>query len=90
MISTGDIVKAIAGRDRSSYFVVMAVDGDYALICDGKSRKTDKPKRKKVKHLETGFGHSNFVVQKIKDKEQVTNKELRSELKPYVTPIPHK
>ncbi len=88
MISTGDIVKSIAGRDSGCYFAVMAVSGNYVLICDGKSRKTDKPKRKKVKHLETGVGHSVFIADKIKNNEKVTNRELKSELKPYVTPNP--
>ena len=85
-ISPGDIVYSIAGRDSGCYFAVMAVENNFAFICDGKSRKTDRPKRKKVKHLKRGIGHSSFIAQKIKNGEMVTNRELKTELKPYVKP----
>lgn len=85
-ISPGDIVYSIAGRDSGCYFAVMAVENNFAFICDGKSRKTDRPKRKKVKHLKRGIGHSAFIAQKIKNGEMVTNRELKTELKPYVKP----
>lgn len=45
------VVKAVAGRDKGSYFVVMDLDGGYALIADGKRRLVEKPKRKNEKHL---------------------------------------
>ena len=47
-IGPGSIVYSKAGRDKGNYFVVMSVDGEYVNICDGKGRKIDKPKRKKI------------------------------------------
>lgn len=47
-----DIARSTAGRDAGKYFVVVKlVDEQYCLICDGKLRKLEKPKKKKVKHL---------------------------------------
>lgn len=86
VISPGDIVYSIAGRDSGYYFLVMAVSDNFAFICDGRNRKTDKPKRKKVKHLKTGYGHSDYIAEKIKNGEKVTNAEIKSELKPYSEP----
>lgn len=86
MISPGDIVCSIAGRDSGCYFAVMTVDGIYAYICDGKKRKTDKPKRKKVKHLKVGCGCSEYIAEKLAKGEQVTNAELRREIRPYAEP----
>lgn len=85
-ISPGNIVYSLAGRDNGSYFVVMAVTDNFAYICDGRNRKTDKPKKKKVKHLKTGCGHSDYIAHKIEKGEKVTNSELRIELKPYAKP----
>ena len=82
-ISPGDIVLSIAGRDKGCYFAVKSVDGEFALICDGKKRKTDNPKRKKVKHLKLGCGHSDYLANKLSNGECVTNPELRREIKPY-------
>lgn len=86
VISPGDIVYSMAGRDKGRYFAVIAVENEFALICDGRKRKTDKPKRKKVKHLKAGSGHSDFIEQKIKCGIKVTNAEFKAELKPYSEP----
>lgn len=79
----GDIVYSIAGRDSGNYFIVMATEDVYAFVCDGRKRKTDKPKRKKVKHLKTGVGHSVYLQNKLISGEKVTNAEIRRELDEY-------
>ena len=79
-LTPGDIVFSIAGRDSGGYFVVVDADDSFAMICDGKSRKTDKPKRKKIKHLKTDCGRSEFIAEKLSRGETVTNRELKREL----------
>ena len=70
-IVKGCVVKAKAGRDKDGFFVVLDVDGSYAMICDGKRRTLEKPKRKKYKHLsatksvlEIGLLNSNKAIRK--------------------------
>ena len=48
---TGQIVKANAGRDKDGFFIIKEIDGQYAYIVDGRSRKVDSPKKKKLIHL---------------------------------------
>lgn len=79
-VSPGDIVYSLAGRDKGYYFVVMSVLDNYAFICDGRNRKTDKSKKKKIKHLKTGFGHSDYIEKKIINGDKVSNSEIRREL----------
>lgn len=50
-IVKGRIVKAKAGRDKDKFFVVVDVYKNSAYICDGKSRRIEKPKRKNILHL---------------------------------------
>ena len=50
-IEKGSIVRAMAGRDKENFFVVLEVDSKYALIADGKRRKIEHPKKKKLIHL---------------------------------------
>lgn len=76
----GDIVYSKAGRDKEGYFIVISVDGEYVQICDGKRRKVDRPKRKKLKHLKFGVGYSNFIAKKLAGNEKITNLEVRREL----------
>ena len=47
----GLVVRSAAGRDKGGLFTVVEVDGDYAMICDGRHRRLEHPKRKKWKHL---------------------------------------
>ena len=48
----GDMVLALAGRDEDRLFVVVGIPEDnYVHIADGKSRKADSPKKKKIKHI---------------------------------------
>ena len=83
VVNVGDIVFSKAGRDKNSYFVVLKLEGDYAYICDGKTRKTDRPKYKKIKHLGLGMGFSEFISKKIVAGDKVTNTEIRTELAGY-------
>ena len=83
MLSPGDIVVSMAGREKDNCFVVVDVQDNFALICDGKSRKIDKPKKKKIKHLSSVIGHSEFVSAKFDKGEAVTNREIKKELRSY-------
>lgn len=49
----GCIVKSLKGHDcERVYVVVSAIDDNFVLLCDGKYRKLDNPKQKRIKHLE--------------------------------------
>ena len=47
----GSVVKAITGRESDELFIVTALDQDYAMLVNGKTRKLEKPKRKNIKHI---------------------------------------
>jgi len=48
----GDIVLALAGRDSERLFAVVGIlDENYVYIADGKSRRADSPKKKKIRHI---------------------------------------
>lgn len=51
-LEIGTVVKSLKGRDKNKYFCVVGIDDGYVFICDGKERKLQKPKRKKIKHIE--------------------------------------
>ena len=70
MINQGSIVRPTAGRNQDRFFVVVSVDENTALISDGRKRKLENPKRKKLKHLQE-TGHS------LELPAVTTNKQLR-------------
>lgn len=65
----GMIVRSAAGHDRGNFLVITAVEGDFAFIADGKERKLEKPKKKRLKHLKL----TNTVI----DTDNLTDKGLR-------------
>ena len=48
----GQIVRSLAGHDKGALFCVLDTDGGYLLLCDGKRRRLERPKRKKEKHTQ--------------------------------------
>ena len=75
-IVRGLVVRSAAGHDKGGFFVILAFDGKYAVICDGKRRSLIKPKKKKAIHL--------FVTNKVlPEKSMETNREIRNALKPF-------
>ena len=69
-----------AGRDKGQLFYVIDTDEQYVYLVDGKSRKLEKPKRKKRKHVEQVPRTESRIAEKIRNGEKVLNSELRKEL----------
>lgn len=68
-IKVGSIVRSIAGHDKGSLQLVVGMENGYAYVADGKLRKIEKPKKKKLKHLQG----SNYLT----DKEFSENYQIR-------------
>jgi ribosomal protein L14E/L6E/L27E len=65
----GRIVKSTAGRDSGRLFLAIgAFDQEHLLIADGDLRKVEKPKKKKLRHLEaTAHCLDGLAVGKLKN-----------------------
>lgn len=47
----GTVVQSLAGHDRSRVYLVLRVDGCFAWLADGASRRHDLPKKKRIRHV---------------------------------------
>ena len=66
----GTIVKSKKGHDTGRIYLVTAIlNENFALICNGKQRKLDNPKQKRVKHLE--------VIAKVEIPSDLNDAKLR-------------
>ena len=61
-IQKSDVVLSLAGRDQGSLFYVLDTQEGFATLADGKARKVEKPKRKKIKHIQK----TNYVDDNIR------------------------
>lgn len=79
-ISKSDIILSTAGRDQGKLFYVIGTEGAYVLIANGKERKVEHPKRKKLKHVRRVTRTNSRVAEKIANGDKVLNSELRRDL----------
>lgn len=79
-IGIGSVVISKAGRDKGDNFIVLSLDGEFAMLVNGDLRKVDKPKKKKLKHLQKTNYVSDFIAEKMKNVGKVTNSEVRKAL----------
>ena len=79
-IDRSSLIVSKAGRDKGQLFFVIDADEQYVYLADGKSRKLEKPKRKKRRHVQAAFQTESRIAEKIRNGEKVLNSELRKEL----------
>lgn len=79
-VDKSSLVVSKAGRDQGQLFYVIDADEQFVYLADGKSRRLEKPKRKKRKHIEQIPRTESRIAEKIRNGEKVLNSELRKEL----------
>ena len=76
-LKKGQVVRCGAGREQGGFFLVLAVCGRTALICDGRHRPLERPKKKNVIHLSP----TSTV---LPDSSMRSNREIRNALRPFL------
>ena len=74
----GQVVRSKKGRDEGKVYIIMEIiDDDLLLLVDGKLRKLDRPKKKKVKHL---YIYKDVIDTEVSDFSDIY---IRKKLLPY-------
>ncbi len=73
----GTIVISKAGRDKNRAMVIVKETENHLLVCDGKERPVERPKRKNPKHLK--LTNISLTADQLE-----TNPRLRKALKAAV------
>ncbi len=79
-IEKADVVRSIRGRDSGKLFYVIETDGRCAYIANGRDRRIEKAKKKKLKHIQYVATVDDRISGKLRDGERVTNAEIRRAL----------
>lgn len=61
----GQLVRSKAGRDKGTDFVVVKTDNSYVYVADGRMRKLENPKKKKIKHIQGSYKVSDSLAELI-------------------------
>lgn len=77
----GQVVRSKAGHDKGDYQVIIAVELPYLILCDGKRRRLEKPKRKKAIHV----GPANTVLH---EDQMKTNRQIKKAIRLFQEKTP--
>jgi len=72
---TGMLARAKAGHDTGKVYVITGVDEAYVYLSDGKLRPSDRPKKKKKKHVQ--------IILEKHDLEGADDSKIRQILKTW-------
>lgn len=81
-MKNGDVVISLKGHDKGNFYVLMEIQNDIALLCDGKRKLLSKPKKKNIRHLkESGISidfsmHSPLYDAHIRKALKCVNKDI--------------
>lgn len=82
-LKMAQVVSSKLGRDKGKVFLIFeVVDDQYVLIVDGYFHKVEKPKRKKVKHLQKYNVVLDDIALDLYNKN-ISNADVRKTLEPY-------
>ncbi|NLN15377.1 MAG: hypothetical protein GX185_07240 [Tissierellia bacterium] len=83
-LSVGQVVMSKAGRDKGRIFLILdIIDDSYVSIVDGKYRKLENPKRKKIKHLIVYKDVIEEFKEKVEKGIDMNDAFVRRILEPY-------
>ena len=68
----GNVVMALAGKEKGQLFVVVNLDDKYAYLSDGKRLRANKPKKKSFKHIRL-CGSQSLSETEVLDKNERVN-----------------
>ena len=78
-LERGQVVRSLAGHDKGELMVVLGVEKGRVLLCDGKHRKTENPKRKNIRHIKV-------LTQVLDVSLMTTNRKIRKTLNEIANP----
>ncbi len=72
----GNIVIALAGKEKGQIYVIVEKEDNFVYLADGKRLVASKPKKKSLKHVRQ-FGSDKLTREELRDKNPRINAKIR-------------
>ncbi len=76
----GCFARSLAGHDKDTVYVIIDIDNEYVYLSDGKYKTIDKPKKKRLKHIQIIKKKDSILESKHKN---IINEDLKRAIKIY-------
>ncbi len=81
----GRFVTSKAGHDKAGIYVIIEAEGDFVYLCDGRLKTLQKPKKKRLKHIQmTGTTVEQDLLNRLIEKNAVRDEEIKYAIKKYL------
>lgn len=82
----GSFAVSRAGHDKTALYVVVANEGDFVFLCDGRYKTVEKPKKKRVKHIQ--IINRTIDAQLLTElcEGKITNEQIKYAIRQYYKP----
>ena len=73
-----------AGHDKAQLYVIVAADGDFVYLCDGRLKMLENPKKKRIRHVQlVNRSVDDTLRARLINDETVYDDEIKYALKVY-------
>ena len=77
----GCFATSIAGHDHNNIYVIIDADDEYVYLVDGKIRKVNNPKKKKLKHVQLIKRTDDTRACRINNNVALSNEDIKYAIK---------
>lgn len=82
LVKKGAFAKSKTGHDCNQIYVIINCNDEYAYLVNGKTRPLDKPKKKKLKHIQFIDYMDSVIIEKINN-NLLNNDDIKRAIKNY-------
>lgn len=80
----GCFAKSLAGHDKGTVYVIINTNAEYVYLSDGRIKTTNKPKKKKIKHMQLINKKDSDIESKQKKQINLTDDDIKRAIKLYI------
>lgn len=83
LVKKGAFVKSKTGHDFGQIYVIINCDDEYAYLVNGKTKPVEKPKKKKLKHIQFIDYLEPVIIERM-NKNLLNNEDIKKAIKDYL------
>ena len=79
----GQYATSKAGHDKDTLYVIIAEEGDFVELSDGRLKPVDRPKKKRRKHIQIINKTVDEALLSALQQQRASNEQIKRALKQY-------
>ncbi|MFG6331403.1 MAG: KOW domain-containing RNA-binding protein [Lachnospiraceae bacterium] len=76
-VEEGMFARSLAGHDKDRLYVIIRTEAEYVWLVDGIARTLEKPKKKKIRHIQVIHRFAEPVKKALESGTPLQNEQIR-------------